>query len=85
MGRRSDSCESKLMLFSDWVQQLSGHCSLSDKETDLRDKLMPSVTYLQRLGPEYLEQIFGAARWVFEQDADIAFEVCTCWVPHSTR
>lgn len=36
---------------------------------------MPSVTYLQRLGPECLEQIFGAARWVFEQDADIAFEV----------
>ena len=52
-------------------------CSLSEKETDLRDKLMPSVSYLPRLGPEHLQQIFGAARWVFEQDADIAFEVCT--------
>ncbi|KZT73130.1 hypothetical protein DAEQUDRAFT_722252 [Daedalea quercina L-15889] len=50
---------------------------LSEKETDPRDKLMPSVTYLQRLGPEHLEQIFGAAHWLFEQDADIAFEIFT--------
>ncbi|KAH9928648.1 vacuolar sorting protein 39 domain 1-domain-containing protein [Fomitopsis serialis] len=50
---------------------------LSEKEADPRDKLMPSVTYLQRLGPEYLEQIFGAARWVFEENADIAFEIFT--------
>ncbi|TFY59088.1 hypothetical protein EVJ58_g6005 [Rhodofomes roseus] len=50
---------------------------LSEKETDMRDRLMPSVTYLQRLGPEHLEQIFGAARWIFEQDVDIAFEIFT--------
>ncbi|KAH9926823.1 hypothetical protein B0H21DRAFT_138019 [Amylocystis lapponica] len=50
---------------------------LSDKETDIRDKLMPSVTYLQRLGPEHLDQIFEHSRWIFEQDADIAFEVFT--------
>ena len=46
---------------------------------------MPSVTYLQRLGPEYLQQIFSAARWVFEQDADIAFEVCTIRSPLSAH
>ncbi|KAH9945272.1 uncharacterized protein BXZ73DRAFT_86791 [Epithele typhae] len=50
---------------------------LSEKETDMRDKLMPTVNYLQRLGPEHLEQIFGHSRWVFEQDRDTAFEIFT--------
>ncbi|PSR72950.1 hypothetical protein PHLCEN_2v11187 [Hermanssonia centrifuga] len=50
---------------------------LSEKETDKRDKFMPTVTYLQRLGPEHLNLIFEYSRWVFEQDADIAFEVFT--------
>ncbi|KAL4243247.1 Vam6/VPS39/TRAP1 family protein [Abortiporus biennis] len=50
---------------------------LSEKETDMRDKLMPSVQYLQRLGPEHLDQIFEYAHWVFEQDRDIAFEIFT--------
>jgi Vam6/Vps39-like protein vacuolar protein sorting-associated protein 39 len=48
---------------------------LSEKETDKQDKLMPSVNYLQRLGPEYLDQVFEYSRWVFEQDVDIGFEV----------
>lgn len=48
---------------------------LSEKEEDKRDKLMPSVNYLQRLGPEHLDQIFRAARWVIDEDADIGFEV----------
>ncbi|EMD34098.1 hypothetical protein CERSUDRAFT_141580 [Gelatoporia subvermispora B] len=50
---------------------------LSEKETDMRDKLMPSVTYLQRLGPEHLDLIFECSRWVFEEDADIGFEIFT--------
>ncbi|KAI0635691.1 hypothetical protein C8Q77DRAFT_1277165 [Trametes polyzona] len=50
---------------------------LSEKETDMRDKLMPTVNYLQRLGPEHLDQIFEHSRWVFEQDRDIAFEIFT--------
>lgn len=41
----------------------------------MRDKLGPSVTYLQRLGPEHMDQIFESAHWIFEQDADIALEV----------
>ena len=44
----------------------------------MRDKLMPIVNYLQRLGPEHLDQIFEHSRWVFEQDRDIAFEVIAC-------
>ncbi|KAJ3537551.1 hypothetical protein NM688_g6671 [Phlebia brevispora] len=50
---------------------------LSEKETDVRDKLSPSVNYLQRLGREYLDLIFHYSRWVFEQDPDIAFEIFT--------
>ncbi|TFY63425.1 hypothetical protein EVG20_g6316 [Dentipellis fragilis] len=51
--------------------------SLSDKETDMRDKLGPSISYLQRLGPEHLDQIFRSSRWVFEQEADMAFQIFT--------
>ncbi|KAI0649291.1 hypothetical protein C8Q79DRAFT_949834 [Trametes meyenii] len=50
---------------------------LSEKEVDMRDKLMPTVNYLQRLGPEHLDQIFEHSKWVFEQDHDIAFEIFT--------
>ena len=56
--------------------------SLSEKEDDPRDKLMPSVSYLQKLGPEHLEQIFKSARWVFEQNRDIAFEVFFLSLPY---
>ncbi|KAI9061003.1 hypothetical protein FKP32DRAFT_1594678 [Trametes sanguinea] len=50
---------------------------LSQKETDIRDKLTPIVNYLQRLGPENLDQIFEHSKWVFEQDPEIAFEIFT--------
>lgn len=51
---------------------------LSEKSTDVEDKLRPSISYLQKLGPEYLDQIFKYSRWIFDQDADMAFEVCHC-------
>lgn len=50
-------------------------CRLSEKEDDVDDKLMPTISYLQKLGPEHLEQIFKSARWVFEMNQDMAFEV----------
>jgi hypothetical protein len=49
---------------------------LSDKVTDVREKLSPSISYLQKLGPEHLRQIFDTSRWLFEQDRDMAYEVC---------
>jgi hypothetical protein len=49
--------------------------SLSQNETDIREKLQPTVTYLQKLGEEYMDQVFKSARWVFQQDQNIAFEV----------
>ena len=48
---------------------------LSESEPDMKDRLMPSITYLQRLGPEHLNLIFEHSRWIFEQDVDIAFDV----------
>ncbi|KIJ07903.1 hypothetical protein PAXINDRAFT_164538 [Paxillus involutus ATCC 200175] len=50
---------------------------LSEKEDDMRDKLDPSISYLQKLGPEYLDQIFASARWIFEQDGEMAFKIFT--------
>ena len=47
----------------------------SEKEDDMQDKLTPTISYLQKLGPEHLEQIFKSARWVFEMNQDMAFEV----------
>lgn len=56
---------------------------LSEKETDSRDKLMPSINYLQRLGPEHLDLIFEHSLWVFEQDKTIALEVGSPLVSYS--
>lgn len=48
---------------------------MSVDEDDKRDKLGPTISYLQKLGPEYLTQIFEASHWVLETDRDMAFEV----------
>ena len=49
--------------------------SLSQNESDMREKLQPTVAYLQKLGEEYIDQTFKYARWVFQEDQNIAFEV----------
>lgn len=41
----------------------------------MEDKLDPSIRYLQKLGPEYIEQIFTSSRWIFNLDPDRAFQV----------
>lgn len=48
---------------------------LSDKEMDVEDKVQPTITYIQKLGPEYLDQIFDASRWIYKQDASKVLEV----------
>ena len=50
-------------------------CRLSDKEMDMKDKLGPSITYLQRLGPEYLDTIFQYSKWILDENAEMALEV----------
>ncbi|KAG6810469.1 hypothetical protein H0H92_011733 [Tricholoma furcatifolium] len=50
---------------------------LGEKETDVEDKLMPSIQYLQKLGPEHLQQIFESSRWLFATDPNLAFDVFT--------
>ena len=42
----------------------------------MREKLSPSIAYLRKLGPEHIEQVFDASRWIFEQNGEMAFEVC---------
>ena len=41
----------------------------------MEDKLDPSIRYLQKLGPEYIDQIFASSRWIFNLDPDRAFQV----------
>ncbi|KAK7044093.1 Vacuolar morphogenesis protein 6 [Paramarasmius palmivorus] len=48
---------------------------LGEKEQDPELKLEASIDYLKKLGPEYLDQIFEYARWVFEQDSTMALEI----------
>ncbi|KAG1762919.1 vacuolar sorting protein 39 domain 1-domain-containing protein [Suillus placidus] len=50
---------------------------LSEKETDIRDKLNPSMSYLRKLCPEYINQVFESSSWVFEEDRHMAFEIFT--------
>ncbi|KAF7312336.1 Rab guanyl-nucleotide exchange factor [Mycena indigotica] len=51
--------------------------NLSEQESDLEDKLMPSIYYLQKLGPEHMEEIFQSSRWIFEKDSTMAFQIFT--------
>ena len=46
-----------------------------DKESDIEDKIRPTVSYVQNLGPEYLDQVFEAARWIFKLKSESVFEV----------
>lgn len=41
----------------------------------MKDKLGPSITYLQRLGPEYLDTIFQYSKWVLNENSELALEV----------
>ncbi|KAF8207076.1 hypothetical protein K438DRAFT_1713917 [Mycena galopus ATCC 62051] len=50
---------------------------LSESETDTEDKLSPSIYYLQKLGPEHLDEIFASSRWIFETDSSMAFQIFT--------
>ena len=48
---------------------------LGEKEVDVKDRLVPSITYLQRLGTEHLDTVFQHSRWIFDEDAEMALEV----------
>ncbi|KAJ7236270.1 hypothetical protein B0H12DRAFT_1026995 [Mycena haematopus] len=50
---------------------------LSEQETDMEEKLSPSIYYLQKLGPEHLDEIFASSRWIFETDSSMAFQIFT--------
>ncbi|KAF8150879.1 hypothetical protein B0H34DRAFT_155040 [Crassisporium funariophilum] len=50
---------------------------LSVNETDMEDKLDPSIRYLQKLGPEHLDQVLKYSRWIIDLDRDMAFQIFT--------
>ncbi|KAF9532490.1 hypothetical protein CPB83DRAFT_846876 [Crepidotus variabilis] len=50
---------------------------LAEQEADVDDKLSPSIQYLQKLGPEYIDQVFRYATWIFECDSNMAFQIFT--------
>ncbi|KDR78810.1 hypothetical protein GALMADRAFT_244386 [Galerina marginata CBS 339.88] len=50
---------------------------LSVYETDIEEKLGPSIQYLQKLGPECIDQVFGYSRWIFDLDSNMAFQIFT--------
>ena len=41
----------------------------------MKDRLGPSITYLQRLSPEYLETIFQYSKWVLNENSEMGLEV----------
>lgn len=41
------------------------------------DKLDPTIRYLQKLGPKHVDLIFSEAKWVFQEDAQMASRVST--------
>jgi hypothetical protein len=48
---------------------------LSEKEMDMKDKLGPSITYLQRLGSEYLDTVFQYSKWILDENSEMGLEV----------
>ncbi|KAG8685272.1 Vacuolar morphogenesis protein 6 [Ceratobasidium sp. 394] len=50
---------------------------LAQSETDPLDKYDPTIRYLQKLGPDYLDLIFKSARWIFKAKPDLAFNIFT--------
>ncbi|GAA5895940.1 Vam6p [Sporobolomyces salmoneus] len=48
---------------------------MSDDEDDPEEKLGDTVRYLQKLGPDHLDVIFQASKWVFEQDKRAGLEI----------
>jgi hypothetical protein len=50
----------------------------------MKDKLGPSITYLQRLSPEYLETIFQYSKWILNENSEMALEVSSMNIFHIT-
>ncbi|GAA5930252.1 Vam6p [Sporobolomyces koalae] len=48
---------------------------ISADEDDPEEKVGATVRYLQKLGPDQLEVIFGASKWVFEHDIRAGLEI----------
>jgi Vam6/Vps39-like protein vacuolar protein sorting-associated protein 39 len=46
----------------------------------MKDRLGPSITYLQRLSPEYLDTIFQFSKWILNENAEMALEVSSTWI-----
>lgn len=47
----------------------------SEDEDEPADKVEPTITYLQNLGPEHIDLILLTSRWVFETDKTRGMEV----------
>ena len=74
MKKPSVYCESEFSRLS--ITYIAAHMSrLSAKETDPEDKVEPTITYLQKLGPEYLNLIFEGSKWVLSVDKNRGFQV----------
>jgi len=50
---------------------------LGEKEADVKDRLVPSITYLQRLSPDYMDTVFQYSRWIFDENTEMALEIFT--------
>ncbi|GEM08903.1 rab guanyl-nucleotide exchange factor [Rhodotorula toruloides] len=48
---------------------------MSEDEEDPKEKVEPTVRYLQKLGPTHLAVILDASRWVFKQDVESGLQI----------
>jgi hypothetical protein len=64
-------------MFDSRCRALTCNLRLSENEEDMEDKLDPSIQYLKKLGPEYINEVFKYSRWIFDLDSNMAFEVCS--------
>ncbi|GAA5948447.1 hypothetical protein JCM10213_004425 [Rhodosporidiobolus nylandii] len=50
---------------------------MSEEEDDPEERLAPTVRYLHKLGPQHVDVILEASKWVFEQDRVVGLTIFT--------
>lgn len=53
----------------------SANASLATEEDEKLDRYPPTVRYLQKLGPDYLDLILDHSKWVLAEDSMIGLQV----------
>jgi hypothetical protein len=64
--------------FAKLSTDMTAHFRMADEvpeDSSVEDKVDPTVTYVQKLGPDHLELIFSASEWVFSLSPSAGLDI----------